>query len=212
MPLGKYYCDYCDKQFQDTSAARKRHLQGAQHQRARAAWYDAVRHQDQHGGASLLLLPDGTVAQGVCNHFVRTGTCKYGDSCRYFHPKPDGVNPALAAPGLGPGATVQQSNIFGSHSNFVGYQAAERNPFSDYLHPRRFAIDARPLQASHQPSFCFLLGSAVTKAAGRHRLYRRKPPLLRLLPHRLLQRTRTGNSLVCVARNDGAQQQEKGSH
>ncbi|KAK3163580.1 hypothetical protein QOZ80_1AG0005530 [Eleusine coracana subsp. coracana] len=130
MPLGKYYCDYCDKQFQDTSAARKRHLQGAQHQRARAAWYDAVRHQDQHGGASLLLLPDGTVAQGVCNHFVRTGTCKYGDSCRYFHPKPDGVNPALAAPGLGPGATVQQSNIFGSHSNFVGYQAAERNPFS----------------------------------------------------------------------------------
>ncbi|GJN37810.1 hypothetical protein PR202_gb26801 [Eleusine coracana subsp. coracana] len=201
MPLGKYYCDYCDKQFQDTPAARKRHLQGAQHQRARAAWYDAVRHQDQHGGASSLLLPDGTVAQGICHHFVRTvrasalcfpispcsrvaschlalGTCKYGDSCRYFHPKPDGVNSALAAPGLGPGATVQQSNIFGSQSNFVGYQAAERNPFS------------------------------VTKAAGRHRMYRMKPRLLRLLPRRLLQHTRTGNSLVCVASNDGAQQQE----
>jgi hypothetical protein len=29
------------------------------------------------------------------------GACKYGDSCWYFHPKPDGVNPALAAPGKG---------------------------------------------------------------------------------------------------------------
>ncbi|AQK89641.1 C2H2 and C2HC zinc fingers superfamily protein [Zea mays] len=99
MPLGKYYCDYCDKQFQDTPAARKRHLQGVQHQRARALWYDSIRHQDQHGGASSLLLPDGTLAKGICHHFVRTGACKYGDSCRYFHPKPNGVNPALAAPG-----------------------------------------------------------------------------------------------------------------
>ncbi|XP_039813809.1 zinc finger CCCH domain-containing protein 3 isoform X2 [Panicum virgatum] len=108
MPLGKYYCDYCDKQFQDTPAARKRHLQGTQHQRARALWYDSVRHQDQHGGASSLLLPDGTLAKGVCHHFVRTGTCKYGDSCRYFHPKPDGVNPSLAAPG----------NVLGAHTSW----------------------------------------------------------------------------------------------
>jgi hypothetical protein len=27
---------------------------------------------DQHGGASSLLLPDGTLAKGVCHHFVRT--------------------------------------------------------------------------------------------------------------------------------------------
>uniref|UniRef100_A0A453ELM8 U1-type domain-containing protein n=2 Tax=Aegilops tauschii subsp. strangulata TaxID=200361 RepID=A0A453ELM8_AEGTS len=45
MPLGKYYCDYCDKEFQDTAAARRRHLQGAQHHRARALWYDSVRRQ-----------------------------------------------------------------------------------------------------------------------------------------------------------------------
>lgn len=53
MPLGKYYCDYCEKQFQDTPAARKRHLDGAQHHRARALWYDAVRRQ---GCPPLLLL------------------------------------------------------------------------------------------------------------------------------------------------------------
>lgn len=43
MPLGKYYCDYCDKEFQDTAAARRRHLQGVQHQRAKALWYDSLR-------------------------------------------------------------------------------------------------------------------------------------------------------------------------
>ncbi|XP_066308603.1 zinc finger CCCH domain-containing protein 3-like isoform X3 [Miscanthus floridulus] len=62
----------------------------------------------KHGGASSLLLPDGTLAKGICHHFVRTGTCKYGDSCRYFHPKPDGVNPALAASG----------NILGGHTSW----------------------------------------------------------------------------------------------
>jgi hypothetical protein len=27
------------------------------------------------------------------------GTCKFGDACRYFHPKPHAVNPALAPSG-----------------------------------------------------------------------------------------------------------------
>ena len=43
MPLGKYYCDYCDKEFQDTPFARKRHLQGLQHLRAKALWYDSFK-------------------------------------------------------------------------------------------------------------------------------------------------------------------------
>nr|CAB3476707.1 unnamed protein product [Digitaria exilis] len=116
MPLGKYYCDYCDKQFQDTPAARKRHLQGTQHQRARALWYDSVRHQDQHGGGSPLLLPDGTLAKGVCHHFVRT--IGLTSSINLYHSGP------------GPGASVQQSNFLGSQPNFVGYQAVEQNSFS----------------------------------------------------------------------------------
>ncbi|KAL5228050.1 hypothetical protein ABZP36_016315 [Zizania latifolia] len=118
MPLGKYYCDYCEKQFQDTPAARKRHLQGSQHQRARALWYDALRRQELHGGAPPLLQPDG--AMGVCHHFARTGTCKFGDSCRYFHPKP----------GTASGAMVQQSNFFRNQPNFVGYQAVDGSSFS----------------------------------------------------------------------------------
>lgn len=43
MPLGKYDCEYCDKQFQDTPYARKRHLQSLQHLRAKAQWYDSFK-------------------------------------------------------------------------------------------------------------------------------------------------------------------------
>ncbi|KAI3972298.1 hypothetical protein MKW92_010159, partial [Papaver armeniacum] len=38
--------------------------------------------------------------KGVCNHFIRTGFCQYGDSCKYFHPKPNLQNPSI------PGAMV----------------------------------------------------------------------------------------------------------
>ena len=43
MPLGKYYCDYCDKEFQDTPYVRKRHLQGLQHLRNKALWFDSFQ-------------------------------------------------------------------------------------------------------------------------------------------------------------------------
>ncbi|KAL0292238.1 UNVERIFIED_CONTAM: Zinc finger CCCH domain-containing protein 3 [Sesamum calycinum] len=106
MPLGKYYCDYCDKQFQDTPAARRRHLQGVVHQRAKALWYDSLRSSSQLG---LDQVQDPrSVGNGVCNRFVLTvilaancclesdyrllflnpkGSCRYGDSCKYYHPK-----------------------------------------------------------------------------------------------------------------------------
>ncbi|XP_008793300.2 zinc finger CCCH domain-containing protein 3 isoform X1 [Phoenix dactylifera] len=113
MPLGKYYCDYCDKQFQDTPSARRRHLQGLQHQRARALWYDSFKAAEAHGGGPLLQ-PDGSLAKGVCHHFVRTGTCKYGDACKYFHPKRDGANPTPAVSGLNFVETVQSPNFLGN--------------------------------------------------------------------------------------------------
>ncbi|KAF6156484.1 hypothetical protein GIB67_011285 [Kingdonia uniflora] len=75
MPLAKYHCDYCNKEFQDTSFNRRRHLQGVQHQRAKAQWYDSFKEPNQSQSQSL--------GKGICNHFVR----KFGDSCRYYHPK-----------------------------------------------------------------------------------------------------------------------------
>ncbi|KAL8170387.1 hypothetical protein V2J09_022191 [Rumex salicifolius] len=84
MPVGKYHCDYCDKEFQDTPAARKRHLQGIQHQRNRALWYDSFKFNKvpSHFPSSA-----HGIVKGVCNRFVNTGACPYGDSCKYVHPK-----------------------------------------------------------------------------------------------------------------------------
>ncbi|XP_022989487.1 zinc finger CCCH domain-containing protein 3 isoform X1 [Cucurbita maxima] len=79
MPLGKYYCDYCEKQFQDTPFARKRHLQSLSHQKAKALWFDSFRDSNQPFSDAF-----GT---RVCNRFLTTGFCQYGDSCKYFHSK-----------------------------------------------------------------------------------------------------------------------------
>ncbi|GMN44099.1 hypothetical protein TIFTF001_013298 [Ficus carica] len=79
MPMGKYCCDYCDKQFQDNPFSRKRHLQSLQHLRAKAHWYDSFKDPNQAYTEGL--------GKGVCNRFVKTGFCQYGDSCKYFHPQ-----------------------------------------------------------------------------------------------------------------------------
>ncbi|KAK4758675.1 hypothetical protein SAY87_019976 [Trapa incisa] len=84
MPVGKYYCDYCDKEFQDTLSSRKRHIQSIQHIRAKALWYDSILHSapsesNQSYGEGIL--------RGVCNRFLKMGSCPYGDSCKYIHPK-----------------------------------------------------------------------------------------------------------------------------
>ncbi|XP_031389866.1 zinc finger CCCH domain-containing protein 3 isoform X1 [Punica granatum] len=84
MPVGKYYCDYCDKQFQDTHFSRKRHLQGLQHLRARALWYDSIR--SSSSSESTQTYAEG-ILKGACNRFLKTGFCPYGDSCKYVHPK-----------------------------------------------------------------------------------------------------------------------------
>ncbi|KAL6142491.1 hypothetical protein ACLB2K_060771 [Fragaria x ananassa] len=79
MPLGKYDCEYCNKQFQDTPYARRRHLQSLQHLRAKTQWFDSFKDPNDAYSQSL--------GRGVCNRFVNTGFCQYGDACKYFHPK-----------------------------------------------------------------------------------------------------------------------------
>lgn len=42
--MGKrYFCDYCDRSFQDNLHNRKKHLNGVQHLRAKRVWYDLFR-------------------------------------------------------------------------------------------------------------------------------------------------------------------------
>lgn len=42
--MGKrYFCDYCDRSFQDNLHNRKKHLNGLQHLKAKKSWYDMFR-------------------------------------------------------------------------------------------------------------------------------------------------------------------------
>lgn len=55
----RYYCDYCNKSFQDNIQSRRRHLKGISHQRNRRLHYDAVMReqsaiQQQSQSASIL--------------------------------------------------------------------------------------------------------------------------------------------------------------
>ncbi|XVF05905.1 hypothetical protein REPUB_Repub06bG0002200 [Reevesia pubescens] len=95
MPLGKYYSDYCEKQFQDTPHARKRHLQGLQHLRAKAQWFHSLNLNSTKDPPRGSTQP---FPKGVCNRFLKTGFCQYGDNCKYFHPKNDSpsANPQAA--------------------------------------------------------------------------------------------------------------------
>ncbi|XP_020202940.1 zinc finger CCCH domain-containing protein 3 [Cajanus cajan] len=73
MPARKFYCDYCDKQFQDTPADRKRHVKGILHQQAKARWYDSFKQ-----------IPNPNPP--LCFHLLNTGFCRHGESCKYLHP------------------------------------------------------------------------------------------------------------------------------
>uniref|UniRef100_A0A2P2JPK0 Uncharacterized protein MANES_09G179900 n=1 Tax=Rhizophora mucronata TaxID=61149 RepID=A0A2P2JPK0_RHIMU len=110
MPLGKYYCDYCDKEFQDTAVARRRHLQSSSHLRAKSLWYNNINNNINR--------PSSAFPPRVCNRFVNTGFCPYGASCKYSHPPPPvaqvGGSPIISGDHLVGGSPLQ-----GNYHNFL---------------------------------------------------------------------------------------------
>ncbi|XP_053136055.1 zinc finger matrin-type protein 5 [Hemicordylus capensis] len=76
--MGKrYFCDYCDRSFQDNLHNRKKHLNGVQHLRARKVWYDLFR------DAAAMLQEEQT--KKPCRKFLQTGQCDFGSNCRFSH-------------------------------------------------------------------------------------------------------------------------------
>ncbi|CAN7010060.1 hypothetical protein IGI04_011587 [Brassica rapa subsp. trilocularis] len=59
------------------------------HPRDRGAVVGGVRGGGGGGGGGDGALPE-RMGQPVCQHFMRTGTCKYGGSCKYHHPRQGG--------------------------------------------------------------------------------------------------------------------------
>uniref|UniRef100_H3CUJ1 Zinc finger matrin-type protein 5 n=1 Tax=Tetraodon nigroviridis TaxID=99883 RepID=H3CUJ1_TETNG len=76
--MGKrYYCDYCDRSFQDNMHNRKKHLNGVQHHRAKKAWFDHFK------DSSAVL--DEELSKKPCRKFLQKGICDYGPNCRFSH-------------------------------------------------------------------------------------------------------------------------------
>ncbi|KAK3588687.1 hypothetical protein CHS0354_028897 [Potamilus streckersoni] len=76
--MGKrYYCDYCDKSFADNPVNRKNHLRGVIHNKMRKLHYDSFR------DPGTILAEDETKLP--CKRFYNTGSCDYGDGCRFSH-------------------------------------------------------------------------------------------------------------------------------
>ncbi|XP_042613326.1 zinc finger matrin-type protein 5 [Cyprinus carpio] len=65
--MGKrYFCDYCDRSFQDNLHNRKKHLNGVQHHRAKKAWFEFFRFSD----AATVLNEERT--KEPCRKFLQT--------------------------------------------------------------------------------------------------------------------------------------------
>ncbi|XP_062290805.1 zinc finger matrin-type protein 5 [Scomber scombrus] len=73
----RYYCDYCDRSFQDNMHNRKKHLNGVQHHRAKKAWFDHFR-----DFAAILY---DEQAKKPCRKFLLKGICDFGPNCRFSH-------------------------------------------------------------------------------------------------------------------------------
>ncbi|XP_061589358.1 zinc finger matrin-type protein 5 [Cololabis saira] len=73
----RYFCDYCDRSFQDNMHNRKKHLNGVQHHRAKKAWFDQFRDP-----AAVLY---DEQAKKPCRKFLQKGICDFGPNCRFSH-------------------------------------------------------------------------------------------------------------------------------
>ncbi|XP_075424986.1 zinc finger matrin-type protein 5 [Ascaphus truei] len=73
----RYFCDYCDRSFQDNLHNRKKHLNGVQHQRSKKVWYDLFR------GSSEVL--EEEQSKKTCRRFIQSGQCDFGPGCRFSH-------------------------------------------------------------------------------------------------------------------------------
>ncbi|CAI7886372.1 unnamed protein product [Closterium sp. NIES-53] len=92
MPL-KYYCDFCDKKFVDSPAARKRHVNSASHQRIRRQWYatfestEASEGRDVYAGADSRVRDqrkkEGENRKELCAELLKRGLCSRGSHCPF---------------------------------------------------------------------------------------------------------------------------------
>ena len=93
MPRPKYYCDYCDKSFSDTGNARKKHIESKVHSMMVKLYYDSLKGtksnlQFENIYLNVQIEPSELFISQYevpCKSFAESGTCQFGNSCRYSH-------------------------------------------------------------------------------------------------------------------------------
>ncbi|XP_042881656.1 zinc finger matrin-type protein 5-like [Penaeus japonicus] len=73
----RYYCDYCDRSFPYSVEARKKHINGYQHQKLRTL------HYNQYKTAKEKLQEES--GKEKCRRFYSGQECSFGDACIYSH-------------------------------------------------------------------------------------------------------------------------------
>eukprot|EP00063_Salmo_salar_P018967 XP_013993802.1 PREDICTED: zinc finger matrin-type protein 5-like [Salmo salar] len=73
----RYYCDYCDRPFQNNMHNRRKHMYGVQQHRSKKAWFDHFR------DTAAILYDERT--KKPCRRFLNTGQCVFGNNCRFSH-------------------------------------------------------------------------------------------------------------------------------
>ncbi|KAM8817117.1 zinc finger matrin-type protein 5 isoform 2-T2 [Rhynchonycteris naso] len=107
--MGKrYFCDYCDRSFQDNLHNRKKHLNGLQHLKAKKSWYDMFR------DAAAILLDEQN--KRPCRKFLLTGQCDFGPNCRFSHmSERDLQELSIQVEGLNPSEPPSSSTQWAGH-------------------------------------------------------------------------------------------------
>ncbi|CAG8499406.1 16164_t:CDS:2 [Acaulospora morrowiae] len=85
----KYYCDYCDRSFPDNAEARRKHIEGTQHQN------NVKLHYDSYKDPAELLVENSK--KSPCRKFFESGYCPFGLSCKYSH-VPYGIDFSIVDP------------------------------------------------------------------------------------------------------------------
>ncbi|XP_037799032.1 zinc finger matrin-type protein 5-like isoform X1 [Penaeus monodon] len=80
----RYYCDYCDRSFPYSVEARKKHINGYQHQKL---W---TLHYNQFKNFFILLIAarerlQEELRKEKCRRFYSGQECSFGDACIYSH-------------------------------------------------------------------------------------------------------------------------------
>eukprot|EP01111_Echinosteliopsis_oligospora_P009407 TRINITY_DN2745_c0_g1_i1.p1 TRINITY_DN2745_c0_g1~~TRINITY_DN2745_c0_g1_i1.p1 ORF type:complete len:127 (+),score=14.91 TRINITY_DN2745_c0_g1_i1:60-440(+) len=78
MPLPKYYCDYCDRSFNDIPTSRKKHFESKHHKTMVKLHYDSYRDPADLLGAEQ-------AKRAPCRNLLLTGKCEFGPNCRFSH-------------------------------------------------------------------------------------------------------------------------------